>query len=524
MGFGVELDQANALLGAGRVPEAIALLSRVIAKRPREARALHMLGVAHAQRGAPVEAEQLLERARSAAPRDALILTDLATLLVMTGRSANALPLLERALKQQPALRQAMFYRGVVLKNLGRAEEALEVFDSLAAAEPNNPLYQHNRASLLADVGRYDEAEGVANSVLARDPSYLPAQLVRGLAATNRGELARAIEIFDRILERDPNYLEARYNRGFLRLLAGDLPSGWLDYECRWDRAGYSMIVPSLDIPRWSGEALDGRTILVYAEQGLGDTFMCCRYLPRLVERGATVLFLGAGNLSTLLRTMCADVRYVDAVPANQHVDFQIALMSLPLRFNTTLSNLPADVPYLSADPTRAADWRNRLGPSGFKVGINWQGNPNAKVDFGRSIPLREFYPISQIPGVRLISLQKHAGLEQLASLPPGMIVETLESSATDGFLDTAAVMSNMDLIVSSDTSVANLAGAMGLRAWIVLKRLPDWRWLLDSSSSPWFPTLRLFRQTTSGVWHDAFETIAREIAGLPQLIEKRAG
>ncbi len=289
------------------------------------------------------------------------------------------------------------------------------------------------------------------------------------------------------------------------------MAAGWIDYESRWKRPTSSKVGPQLNVPHWSGEPLQGRSILVYAEQGLGDIFMCCRFLLRLLDQGAEVLFFGAGELSRLLQSMSASIRYVDKVP-DRVPDFQIALMSLPYRLKADLGNLPSHVPYLFADPDRTAHWRGVLGPDGFKIGINWQGNPDAEVDLGRSIPLREFYPLSQIPGVRLIGLQKHAGLGQLANLPSGMKVEMLESSGTDGFIDTAAVMQNMDLIVSSDTSVANLAGAMGLRGWIALKHVPDWRWLTERTDSPWYPSLRLFRQKTPGEWSPVFADIATRL------------
>jgi predicted Zn-dependent protease len=515
MAVGARLDKANALIGAGRLDEAAEILEKIVMKRPREARALHMLGVAYAMRGKFVEAESLLGRAQDASPRSAIILTDFAALFVKANRHAEALPLLEKALRLEPDLKQARFYYGVVLTSLDRPHEALEVFDRLAEREPTSALYQHNRASLLVQFGRHDEADPIVDRILTSELYYPPASLLKGLIEMNRGKFAEALSIYDRILARTPDYAEAVYNRGFLRLLTGQWVSGWVDYESRWKRENSPKVGPNLSAPHWRGEPLGGRTLLVYAEQGLGDIFMCCRYMPLLRKQGAEVYFLGPAQLVPLLRTMSEDIHYVDSVPADQEFDFQVALMSLPGQFGTDLTNIPRDVPYLHAAPEKVKHWKKEIGAGSgaLKIGINWQGNPKAKVDAGRSIPLREFYSISQLPGVRLISLQKHAGLEQLQDLPSGMTVETLESSGTDGFIDTSAVMQNMDLIVSSDTSIANLAGALGLPAFIALKRIPDWRWMLDRSDCPWFPTLRLFRQKTDGKWSDVFEAIAAEIA-----------
>jgi tetratricopeptide (TPR) repeat protein len=516
MGFGVELDQANALLGAGRTPEAIALLARVVAKRPREARALHMLGVARAQTGAHAEAEQLLERARREAPRDPALLTDLATVLVMTDRATDALPLLEKALKLQPGLRQASFYRGVALKNLKRTSEALATFDRLAADEPANPVYHHNRASLLVQLDRHDEAATIVDRLLAQEPGAIPVLVVKSLILAKQMHLSEAIALCDRVLERDPTYEEARYNRGLFKLAKGDLSSGWIDHESRWKRPGFSLPSPAPNLPVWQGEALEGRSILVYSEQGLGDTLHFCRYAPILSAAGADVTLLVPQRLGTLLQTMSDNVRIVHAVPIDRKFDYQIALLSLPLRMDTELSTIPHSVPYLFAEPERVARWRAAIGRDGYKIGIAWQGNPDASFDKNRSIALREFFPLSQIPGVRLISLQKNFGAEQIHSLPTEMKVESLGDgfdSGIDAFLDTAAVMQHLDLVVSPNTAVTHLAGALARPVWVPLDTNLDWRWLVERTDSPWYPTAKLFRQQAQGDWGPVFAEIATELS-----------
>jgi len=515
MGFGVELDQANALIGAGRMPEAIALLSRVVAKRPREARALHMLGVAKAQSGAQGEAAQLLERATREAPRDALILTDLATLKVMTDRAAEALPLLDKALKLQPALRQASFYRGVALKNLKRTDEALATFEALAQQEPANALYQHNRASLLVQRGRYDEAEPIVERLLARDATAVPVLLVKSLILARRKQLNEAIALCDDVLARAPGYEEARYNRGLFKLLKGDLPSGWRDHESRWKRPGYPDPSPTPTIPVWQGEAINGRSILVYCEQGFGDSLHFCRYVGELAAMGGDVTLLAPMPLVRLLQTLSDKVRVVGAINDKQRFDFQIALLSLPHRCNTDLANIPHRVPYLAVEPDRVTRWKDAIGAQGFKIGIAWQGNPQTDFDKTRSIALREYLPLSQIAGVRLISLQKNFGAEQIKTLPAGMTVETLGDdfdAGPDAFLDTAAVMQHLDLVVAPNTAIAHLAGALARPVFIPLDVDSDWRWLLERTDSPWYPTAKLFRQHTRGDWVPVFEAIANDV------------
>jgi tetratricopeptide (TPR) repeat protein len=506
----VKINKATALLNAGRLREAVAILENIEAKKPAEARVLHLLGVANARLGKSLEAENLLKRAHDASPRSAALLTDLSTLLVITNRNAEALSYLDNALRLEPNSEQALFYRAVALTNLNRTHEALNNLDQLTAINPSKALYQHNRASLLVQCGRYDEAEALVNRVLAQQLGYPPSLLLKGLIEMNRERFSDAIGIFDQIIAREPTFHEAIFNRGIIRMLTGEMASGWRDLESRW----YAQLhlKPDLAAPHWSGESLEGRSLLVYCEQGFGDIFMFCRYLPLLAKQGAEVFFLVPDQFIRLLQGLSADIQVVSTIPRDRDIDFQIALMSLPYRLGTDLTNIPSDVPYLFADPIKVAYWRDIIGSNGFKIGINWQGNPKAKVDLGRSIPLRAFYPISQVPGARLISLQKNVGLEQLSDIPSDMTVETFEGSGTDGFIDTSAIMRNMDLIISADTSIAHLAGALAIPVWIVVKRIPDWRWMLEREDSPWFPTLRLFRQSVNGVWLDVFEKIAIEL------------
>jgi Tfp pilus assembly protein PilF len=513
MGIGADLDQVDALLGARRIPEAIAVLSKVVARRPRESRALHMLGIAHALSGRAREAEEFLRRAKELKPQSAQILTDLAALLTQTKRDREALPLLETARKRDPDLRLAQFYSGIALSNLARAAEALPFFDRLAAADPANTVYRQNRAALLAELERFDEAEAIADQLLQGNPAMSEALLVKSVAATSRGELDKAVAICDRIVGRDRNYIKAVFHRGYVNLLAGRLAAGWPDYEARFVRDGIAP--PLAGVAVWAGEPLQGKSILVFAEQGLGDTLMMCRYLPLLVEKGARVYLLVRRSMFRILRGVTGKVSCVETPPADRSIDFQIGMMSLPGRFQTGLATIPAKSPYLFAEAEKVAEWKQTIGDHGFRVGIAWQGNPTVKMDIGRSVPLREFLPLSQIPGVRLISLQKDAGADQVSGLPAGMQVETLGASfdsGPDAFIDTAAVMQTMDMIITSDTSIPHLAGALRRPVWVALKKVPEWRFMLGRSDSPWYPDMKLFRQTTAGEWRAVFEQMAGEL------------
>jgi hypothetical protein len=300
--------------------------------------------------------------------------------------------------------------------------------------------------------------------------------------------------------------------------LMGRYREGLSDYEWRWEARDSPSRRPDINVPTWQGEDLTGRHLLVFSEQGLGDVIQFVRYLPLLAERGGKIAFLVPAKLTRLLRPSIRALEIISALNEVHHLDLQVALISLPFRFDTELSSVPNKVPYLKAEPELEARWSARIGAHGFKIGIAWQGNPSGTIDEGRSVPLQDFVPLSRIPGVRLISLQKHVGLDQLADLPKDAEIETLDDdfdSGPDAFIDTAAVMTTLDLIITADTSIAHLAGALGRPTWVALKHVPDWRWLLDREDCPWYPTMRLFRQPRRDDWASVFARIDQELKSL---------
>ena len=268
----------------------------------------------------------------------------------------------------------------------------------------------------------------------------------------------------------------------------------------------------------WQGEDLEGRRLLVFGEQGLGDTIQFARYLPLLARNRCQITFVTIAKLTRLLEPLTSGIEVISTLGAERKFDFQCALMSLPHRLGTDLASIPNSVPYLRAEDALIARWRERIGEHGFKIGIAWQGNPQAAIDQGRSIPLTEYFALARLPGARLISLQKQDGLDQLTHLSADTKIETLGDdfdSGPDAFIDTAAVMENLDLIITSDTSIAHFAGALGRSTWVALKYVPDWRWLLDREDSPWYPTMRLFRQSERDNWQPVFANMERELRSL---------
>jgi hypothetical protein len=270
--------------------------------------------------------------------------------------------------------------------------------------------------------------------------------------------------------------------------------------------------------PLWLGsEAVSGRRILIHWEQGLGDTVQFCRYVRLLEEAGAKVLFAPQQRLRRLMGSLSPTIELVDENDSTLAFDFHCPLLSLPLAFKTELTSVPGRTPYLGAEEGLVSRWRERIGNAGFKIGICWQG-ATSKIDAGRSFPVSAFEAIARLPGVRLISLHRGSGEAQLQSLPEGMKVETLGAefdAGPDAFVDSAAVMKCCDLVITSDTAVAHLAGALAVPVWIALKQVPDWRWMLDRADSPWYPTARLFRQQVRDDWSAVFADIQTHLVEL---------
>ncbi|MEC9005015.1 MAG: hypothetical protein VX644_16700, partial [Planctomycetota bacterium] len=311
------------------------------------------------------------------------------------------------------------------------------------------------------------------------------------------------------------NYAEAHVTQGIISLLQGNFKRGWLAYE--WRRQCSEFSISEYQEPVWDGSSLEGRTILVHHEQGLGDMIQFVRYATIFARQGARVIVKAQKSLVKLLEPFQDIDTLVTDDSELPEFDVHVPMLSIPGKLQTTFDNIPTDIPYLQADESLVDQWRERLLPyDGFKVGIVWQGSPCFETDPQRSIPVEYFFRLAGIPGVRLFSLQKGYGAEQLESRPDNIHVvdfgEDLDGAAGP-FMDTAAILRNLDLLISSDTSVPHLAGALGVRSWVALSLCPDWRWFLDREDSPWYPTMRLFRQERLGEWDNVFDRIATDLA-----------
>jgi tetratricopeptide (TPR) repeat protein len=506
------LNNCGTVLSAlKRLDEALAACDKALLIRPDYVEALNNRGNALQELSRVEEALAAYDQALALRPDYAEALYNRGNALKELARADEALIAYDQALALRPDYAEALNNRGLTLKELNRLDEALAAYDRALALRPDNVETLCSRGMVLQELKRLDEALAAYDQALALRPDYAEALNNRGTVLQELLRLDDALVAYDRALAVRPAYADARYNRALATLLIGDFPSGWSGYESRWDRAGAPERILTTPFPIWTGGNVSGKKIVVYDEQGLGDVIQFSRYLGLLVALGAQVTLLVRPTLLGLMRTLDQAVRVLAIYPAGESFDYQCALLSLPLAFGTTMQSIPADTPYLRAELERTRKWKNRLGEPGFKIGIAWQGNKTAKIDRGRSFALAQFLGVSQVPNVRLISLQRNEGVEQLLHLPRGMTIETLGDdydAATDAFLDAAAVMESLDLIISSDTSIAHLAGALGRPVWVALKYVPDWRWLLDRSGSPWYPTMRLFRQRLPDDWRGVFSEI----------------
>jgi Tfp pilus assembly protein PilF len=377
---------------------------------------------------------------------------------------------------------QALFHNnlGDCYGALNRLEAARACFQQAIRLEPNGPLAYVNLSLTLYALDRREEAEQAARTALNLD------------RVTPEGHQAVAT----------------------LLLARGEFRQGWAEFE--WRSRARGVVRPLLLGASWDGRPLEGQRILIWGEQGLGDVLQFVRYIPQVVTRGGRPVLWAPRNLHPLLEDAgFGELAATEDAPPE--CEWHCALMSMPHVFATTLETVPAEVPYLRAKPRLTAQWRERLADTpGFRVGICWQGNPNFSRDSTRSVPLVEFAPLAGVGGVRLISLQKFAGLDQLAELSGRFEVTTLgpEYDVEDGaFLNAAAIMQSLDLVIAPDTALAHLAGALGVPVWMALPKMPDWRWMLAGEDSPWYPTMRLFRQTRPGNWSDVFARMAQELA-----------
>jgi len=511
-----DYDRAVAAHRRGEFGEAERLYRRLLEAAPSSAAARHMLGVLRAQSGDNAEALELIGAALTLKPDAPDILFNYAHVLKGIGRLDEALAAYDRALFLKPgyaaarnARAEVLNLRGNSLREAGQTGQALSFYDRALADAPNYPDALNNRAVALWGLGRFDEALAGFDTALAAKPDYVEAHYNRGNVLRDLLRLDEAKQSFDRAIALDPAFAPAYRNKGFCALLQGDFALGLPLYEWR-KRLNPPIEARSYPQPLWSGtQDINGKTVFVYIEQGLGDTIQFYRFVSALLARGARVVLSAQDGLLRLLEHASPRIELIGSKMVPASFDYHIPLMSLPLALGLTLESIPDPGPYLTADPVKTAQWAGRIGKNGFKIGISWQGARGGVTS--RAIALDHFRTLSRIPDVRLISLQTGFGTEQLAGQSWVEILEGLDDGP-DAFLDCAAAIENLDLVITLDSAVAHLAGALGRPVWVGLKQVPDWRWFLGRKDSPWYSSMRLFRQSKEGDWAGLFAEMQLQV------------
>ena len=429
-----------------------------------------------------------------------------------SGRLRKAESAYREALKADPENADALHLLGTIAFQAGKYEPAVALIQRAIRINPNNANYYSNCGPALRSLNRYEEAIACYHSAIALAPDHPQAWYNLGKTYFDSRKPAEALAAYTRQLDLNPEHSSARWNRSLANLLLGNLTEGWREYEFRWTATAASSAKRIFAAPQWSGEPLVGKTLFIHAEQGLGDTIQFCRYAALAADRGARVSVECQPELLGLLRSISQIstlVRPGETLPA---FDFQIPMMSLPMAFETSLENIPSTTPYLHPDSARALIWKSRLEKLGSpqNIGLVWAGGEKHPSNEKRSMHLSQFAPLAELTGISWISLQKGSPSAQLAQASFPILDWTSE---LHDFSDTASLIQALDCVVTVDTAVAHLAGALGKPVWILLPFLPDFRWLLDRGDSPWYPTARLIRQTCQGDWRAAVQVLCSTLA-----------
>ncbi|MHC8509120.1 MAG: tetratricopeptide repeat protein [Rhodospirillales bacterium] len=528
---------------AGRLNEAEQLYRAIIDSQPQNADALQMLGMLMLQKGDARAGMGLLEQAAALAPENPDILCNLGTALRAAGRTAEAGAVFQRALYALPgnsialhglgaarvsqgdlagartALEAAVdaaperiepqIDLGKTLLHLGEAEAALARFDNIISKNPDSGAAHLNRSDALIGLGRAEEAHEALETALEKEPGNPQALTRMGAVLRSRGDHDAALRHFDTAVEKHPDFAEARWQRAAALLAAGDFARGWPEYEWRWRRGGAPAPKPAYPAALWEGGEIEGLRLFIYAEPGADNAIQFIRYAKVLADRGAEIVLGCQPSLASLF----GRVPGVTAVAASggqvSDVSSWQALSSLPGILGTTLETIPADVPYISADPARVETWAGRLADlPGPKIGVVWRGGAGGS---SADIPAEALAPLGRVEGVSLIGMQAGCTPEEAAAVP-GL---TDMSGELHDLEDTAALTANLDMVIAADSHIAHLAGAMAKPVRTLLPTGAGWCWMLKREDSPWYPAMRLYRQETAGAWDGPAARAAADLSAL---------
>jgi len=527
---------------SGKYPESIELINEALALRPDETEWLNNLALSYLRQGDAERGLAVYRRVAELRPQDPQAYYRLGHAQEYLHTWGPAAAAYQRAIDLEPHCPDFYCGLGRVLHKAKNLEGAAQAYESAVRLRPLHSLF-NDLGLVLVDLGQFGAALEAFRHALALKPesaetagclgylflrkgdlksavesyrcavrldSKLIMPLIRlGEALVTLGELDKARECFERVLALEPGAVEATWNIGLLHLREGNFSAGWKEYEARWKACQYDS--RELGRPLWKGEPLEGARILLYHEQGLGDALQFVRYVPLVAGRGGQVILEAHPRLRRLFEQTEGASQVISRDEPLPEFSWQCPLLSLPLAFGTELGTIPARVPYVHPNPALVEAWRKWFAGKSVRVGIAWGGSPDHTRNQWRSMELVQLAPLLQTEGATFYSLQMGAPAEQMKLLPPSAGLIDLEAAQKD-FADTAAIVANLDLVISVDTSVAHLAGAMGKPVWILLSYAADWRWLLEREDSPWYPTARLFRQTAPGVWADPVKRLAEAL------------
>jgi Tfp pilus assembly protein PilF len=504
-----QIDALMSLLSEGRITEAAQLAQLMTTRYPLDKFGWMALGLALNQLGQNEAALAPMQKVAAMSPDDPIAHFNLGNLFKDLNRLTDAETSYRYALQLKPDYADAHSNLGNILRDSGRLAEACASYRQALKLRPDLAPALNNLGLALRGMGRMDEAEASLRQAIKIQPEFALAHSNLGITLRDMGRLDEAERCFRRSLEIRPDFAELHYNLGYTLLLSEKFTEGWREYEYRWEGSSPQQPRPATTLPLWTGQpTLSSERLLIFKEQGWGDKLQFSRYLKRLHDRfpnGASIVI--DPQLQALFRRSFPDIEILDDIPRDQtRWQWQCPLLSLPLAFGTTLDTIPNSVPYLVPDPVRVLDWKARIAALDLpvatrKIGIAWKSGNIMNIAHLKGLPIAHLEPIMNLPGYACFSLQKEPDQERMPWVSSGTLIDWSEEFRT--FDDTAALLMNLDLVISVDTSVAHLAGGLGRPTWLLNRYASDWRWMRNRDESPWYPDMRIFTQKTAGDWHE---------------------
>jgi len=495
--------------------EAIVIYRKMIDKFPNDHDTYYNLANCLREKGDLTEAEHYYKQAISINPNYSLALNNLGLTLQMQNKFREAIDYFNKLIELDPKNYIAINNLGYLLLEQDDLKKAKIFFEKAILLNTKYALAFYNLGLIFLKKEKFKKAEKHFVKAIDLKQDLPDAWLNLGLALHQQGKLDESEKIYKNLIGTNNKNENANYNLSLIYNLRGNFEDGFKLYESRFRKTKPSTLQPREKFI-WNGStSIKDKKFLIYEEQGLGDVIQFCRYLPLLEQKGANIIFKVRSQMHHLLNTLDCKFHLTDKFSSEDNVDFEAPLMSLPYLFKTKISSIPSKLSYLKADPKKIIEWKSRLRSNDLKIGICWQGSKR-KIDQGRSFSLEFFREISKIPNIQLISLYK--GEDEKKLFETDFEITSFGKNfdiGKDAFIDTAAIMMNCDLIITSDTAIAHLAGALGRQVWVALKYIPDWRWMLKRSDTPWYPSMYLYRQTKINEWQNVFDQIKIDLKNL---------